>query len=313
MPQMFIRRGRVLRAVGLAAALVVLTTGGALAGAGGQGTLTSTQQFRNIELFPPQPITNPCTGATGTLSATARTGVFHTTSFSTGPELWITSTAEGTATFTPDDPHGVTASGHFAEWFGVSLNNRNEASTTTSMFQLMGTDGSHIHVHEVAHVSISANGVVTVASTTPAFIADRPRIRKGGDASSPPSFQNNQLAKEDDMPRLLIAMGIAMAALEVINAPMIDGWVLAVAFAVMFVGFSWWFARGGAMLPAVLLGVMFAIELAFLPVYPRDTLLEWIMQGATLVLSGVGLIAAISTLVPLVRARRRPALDTPSA
>jgi hypothetical protein len=84
------------------------------------------------------------------------------------------------------------------------------------------------------------------------------------------------------------------------------------AAAVMFVGFSWWFARGGAMLPAVLLGVMFAIELAFLPVYPRDTLLEWIMQGATLVLSGLGLIAAIGTVVPLVRVRRRQTIDTPS-
>ena len=112
--------------------------------------------------LPPQPITNPCTGAPGTLTATAHTGVFHTTSFTTGPEFWITSTAEGTATFTPDDPHGVTASGHFAEWFGVSLNNRNEVQHDTSTFQLKGTDGSHIVVQEVVHFSINANGVVTV-------------------------------------------------------------------------------------------------------------------------------------------------------
>ena len=115
------------------------------------------------------------------------------------------------------------------------------------------------------------------------------------------------------MPRLLIAMGIAMAALEAINAPMLgDLWVIAAVFAVIFAGLTWWFVRRGTMLPAVLLGVLFAIELAFLPGYERDTLLLWIMQGATAVLSALGLIAAIGVVVTLVRARRRLALDTPS-
>jgi hypothetical protein len=115
------------------------------------------------------------------------------------------------------------------------------------------------------------------------------------------------------MRRLLIAMGIAMAALEAINAPMLGyGAVIAVVFAAMFGGLTWWFTRRGTMLPAVLLAVLFAIELAFLPMYDRTTLLLWIMQGVTLVFSTLGLIAAIGTLVPLVRARRRPALDAPS-
>ena len=116
------------------------------------------------------------------------------------------------------------------------------------------------------------------------------------------------------MRRLLIAMGIAMGAIEVIVAPTLDGgWVIAVVFGAMFFGFTWWFARREAVLPAVLLGVLFAIELAFLPLYTRDTLLLWIGQGATLVVSALGLIAAIGTLVTLARARRRPALDAPSA
>ena len=33
----------------------------------------------------------------------------------------MTGTDEGVATFTPDDPQDVTASGHFTEWFGESL------------------------------------------------------------------------------------------------------------------------------------------------------------------------------------------------
>jgi hypothetical protein len=157
-------RGRMLRALSLAATLALLTAGVALADAGGRGTVTTTQQFRDIPLFSaPQAMPNPCTGEPGTLSATAHTAIFHTTTFATGPEIWLTTTAEGTATFTPDDPNGVSASGHFAEWFGVSVNDKNEVQHETSTFQLKGTDGSHIAVHEVVHFSINANGSATVS------------------------------------------------------------------------------------------------------------------------------------------------------
>ena len=156
-------RGRMLRAVGLAATLALLTAGVALAAPGGRGTVTTTQQLRDISLFgAPQAITNPCTGAPGMFDAIAHTAVFHTTSFTTGTGFWLTTTAEGTATFTPNDPNGVTASGHFAEWHGVSINNKNEVEHDTSTFQLKGTDGSHIVVQEVIHYSTNANGLVTV-------------------------------------------------------------------------------------------------------------------------------------------------------
>ena len=153
---------RVLRAVSLAAVLALLVGGTALADAGGQGTVSTTQQFRNVPLFSAQ-VMNPCTGALGTLTGTAATAVFHVTSFTTGPEFWMTGTDEGTATFTPDDPQGVSASGHFAEWFGESFNNKNDVQHDTSMFNLKGSDGSHIVVHSVDHFSINANGVVTVS------------------------------------------------------------------------------------------------------------------------------------------------------
>jgi len=163
MPQISIRRARVLRAVGLAAMLALLTAGSALADAGGQGTVTTTQQFRNIALFPPQPMTNPCTGTTGTLTAIAKTAIFHATTFTSGPEFWFTGTDEGTVTFTPDDPRGVSASGHYAEWFGESFNNKNDVQHYTSTFRLKGTDGSLIVVHETTHFSINANGVITAS------------------------------------------------------------------------------------------------------------------------------------------------------
>jgi hypothetical protein len=153
---------RVFRAVILAAGLALLTSGAVLAGAGGRGTVTFTQQFRNIALFPPQAMTNPCTGAAGTLTAIAKTAIFHATTFTTGPEFWFTGTDEGTVTFTPDDPSGVSATGHYAEWFGESFNNQNDVQHFTSTFRLKGSDGSSIFVHEVTHFSVNANGVITV-------------------------------------------------------------------------------------------------------------------------------------------------------
>lgn len=153
--------GRVVRAVALAAVLALLTAGVAMADAGGQGTITITQQSRNVDLGSNE-VTNPCTGALGTLSTVAKTEVFHVTSFSTGPELWVTGTAEGTATFTPYDPQGVTATGHFALWFGESLNNKNFVAHDTGNYQLVGTDGSRISVHAADQLTINANGVITV-------------------------------------------------------------------------------------------------------------------------------------------------------
>jgi hypothetical protein len=152
---------RILRVVGLAAMLALLSTGTAMADAGGQGTVTVTQQFRNVPFFT-FPVTNPCTGASGILSATAATEVFHITYFTTGPEFWVTGTAQGAVTFTPVDPSGVSFSGHFATWFGESSNNKNDVQHDTGTFQLFSSTGLRVTVHMDDHLSTNANGVVTV-------------------------------------------------------------------------------------------------------------------------------------------------------
>ena len=150
---------RVVRAVGLAVVLALLSAGAALAA--GRGTVTITQHAHNVQLFS-DPVTNPCNGEPGTLTAIAANEVFHITFFTNGDELWVTGTDEGTATFTPDDPSGVSASGHFAAWFGESLNEKNDVSHDTFNLQLRASDGSHIVAHETAHLSTNAAGVVTV-------------------------------------------------------------------------------------------------------------------------------------------------------
>ena len=164
---------RAIRLVGLAAALVLLTAGVSLADAGGQGTVTITTHDHDVVLDS-ESVTNPCSGAPGTITLTAKNEVFHETSFTNGDEFWGTSTVEGTATFTPDDPDGVSASGHFEGWFGESSNNNNDVQHFTNTVHLTGSDGSRLTDHEIGHLSTNANGVVTVSFDRETLSCDNP-------------------------------------------------------------------------------------------------------------------------------------------
>jgi hypothetical protein len=151
-----------VRAGSLASVVALLYAGVALAAAGGRGTVTETQHEHNVVLFS-MPTANPCTGEPGTLTALATNEVFHVTFFENGDEFWATGTGEGTATFTPEDPKGVSATGHFAAWFGQSSNNKNEVEHSTNTFNLIGSDGSHVVVHASSHLSTNGSGKVTVS------------------------------------------------------------------------------------------------------------------------------------------------------
>jgi len=156
--------GRVARRAGsLAGVVVLLSAGVAYAAAGGRGTVTETLHEHNVVLFS-EPSSNPCTGEPGTITAIATNSVFHATFFETSDEYWVTGTGEGTVTFTPENPEGVSASGHFAAWFGESSNNKNEVAHSTNTFVLTGSDGSHVVVHATSHLSTNGSGVVTVSN-----------------------------------------------------------------------------------------------------------------------------------------------------
>jgi hypothetical protein len=147
---------------GAAIALLAVTSS---ALAGSPGTVTMTQHGHNDVLFS-MPVVNPCSGASGTLTAVAANDVFHVTQFTNSDEFWVTGTAEGTVTFTPDDPSGPSASGHFSTWFGESSNQRNDVQHDTNTFHLNFTDGSSVPVHPRDHLSTNANGQVTVSFST---------------------------------------------------------------------------------------------------------------------------------------------------
>jgi hypothetical protein len=154
------------RAGGLAVVIALLGAGVALAAAGGRGTVTETQHGHN-EVFFSESTHNPCTGEPGTILAIAANSVFHVTFFETSDEFWVTGTGEGTVTFTPENPAGIYASGHFTAWFGASSNNKNEVEHNTLTFHLAGSDGSHIAVHSLSHLSTNAKGEVTVSFEKP--------------------------------------------------------------------------------------------------------------------------------------------------
>ena len=63
-----------------------------------------------------------------------------------------------------------------------------------------------------------------------------------------------------------------------------------------------WFVRAGKVWPVITLIVLFAVEIAFVPMYARDSWLDWTEQGAFLAISVVGIIAAIATVAGRKRA-----------
>ena len=139
----------------LAAAIAPLLSATS-AGAAGAGAVSFTQHFNNEVIFSDHDV-NPCTGAPGTVTGTAKNGVFHITTLANGT-FWATFTAEGTVTFVPDNPADASASGHFAAWDGDNGNLQNETETSTFNAVLFGSDGSRVGVHEVFHMSTSASG-----------------------------------------------------------------------------------------------------------------------------------------------------------
>jgi hypothetical protein len=152
---------RLIGGAALAAALTLICAATAFAARGGAGTETFTEHGHGNPLFS-TPVIDPCDGAPGTFAAVSTNEIFHITTHADG-DFWVTGTAEGTATFTPEEVGGVSASGHFTAWFGAADNEKNQVEHETLNAHLTGTDGSHISVHANAHASTNGRGEVTVS------------------------------------------------------------------------------------------------------------------------------------------------------
>jgi hypothetical protein len=135
----------------------------AAAAPGGTGhtvTMTTTTKSTN-----PISDVNPCAPANAIVGVSQDNMVEHVTFFPAGDEVWATFTDAAKVTVT-DQVTGVVYTGHATFWGNFNLNERNSNSTFTETIAVKGSDGSTIHVHETAHFTLNANGVVTVEFDT---------------------------------------------------------------------------------------------------------------------------------------------------
>ncbi len=73
------------------------------------------------------------------------------------------------------------------------------------------------------------------------------------------------------------------------------GYVTAGLFALAFLALAG-AVEAGRRWPAIGLAVLFAIEIAFAPFYARETVADWAIQFGFVLVSAVGLLAAIALL-----------------
>jgi hypothetical protein len=119
---------------------------------------TTTTHFSETVTFPDF---NPCTGVTGTTTETFK-GVTHVTELPDG-SFHETTTVTDRFTFVPDDPTQPTFTGSGPFWAGATLNTQKTVTATVSIKSIAkGSDGSRLSLHVVAHVTLHADGTVTV-------------------------------------------------------------------------------------------------------------------------------------------------------
>jgi hypothetical protein len=97
----------------------------------------------------------------GTTTETFK-GVTHVTALPNG-SFHETTTVTDRFTFVPDDPSQPTYTGKGTFWAGANLNSQNNfTATVTFSAHATGSDGSRVAFHGMAHVTLHADGTVTV-------------------------------------------------------------------------------------------------------------------------------------------------------
>jgi hypothetical protein len=140
-------------AVGLAAILAAPAAAHAQA---------QTQTIHFSGMTQTQPAVNPCSGAPGTFTETVAEGVEHLTINPDGTYHQSFRIVSAIA-FTPDAPSQPTLTGTSTD--GTGQNVTAKTSTLTARFsgKATGSDGSVVSLHGVVHMTVDADGTVTVA------------------------------------------------------------------------------------------------------------------------------------------------------
>ena len=113
--------------------------------------------------------------------------------------------------------------------------------------------------------------------------------------------------------RIAIVGGVLCGIGELALSPTMDGVSgasVAIAFGLAFLGGVVWLRRGHVV-GAWVIAVLAAIELAFIPMYPRSGLWDWTTQVGFGVFSLVALVGALGVIVQS-RKRKRVAASVPA-
>lgn len=106
--------------------------------------------------------------------------------------------------------------------------------------------------------------------------------------------------------RIAIVGGALCGLGELALSPTMDGVsgaAVAIAFGLAFLGGVVWLRRGHVG-GAWVIVVLAAIELAFMPMYPRSGLWDWASQGGFAVLSLIALVGALGAIVESRKGKR---------
>lgn len=107
--------------------------------------------------------------------------------------------------------------------------------------------------------------------------------------------------------RVLVGSTLLCGVFELVSTPFMDQPLGSLAAGLVFLGAAAWLWRGRGIVAPILLGLLFAVELAGEPAYSRHGLKDWILQSAVGVLSLAGLAAAVVVVRDRLRNRRSQA------
>jgi hypothetical protein len=95
---------------------------------------------------------------------------------------------------------------------------------------------------------------------------------------------------------IVVAMAISVAVFVVLDSLNSGGLLLTLAFAALYL-IGGFLAYRNMLAGFVLLALLFAMDVAFLPFYERSALADWFLQGIFGLLNIIGPIGAIAVLV----------------
>ncbi len=104
--------------------------------------------------------------------------------------------------------------------------------------------------------------------------------------------------------RVLVGSTLFCGVFELVSTPFMDQPLGSLAAGILVLAAAAWLWRGRGIVAPLLLGLLFAVELAGEPAYSRHGLKDWILQSAIGALSLAGLAAAIIVVRQRLRDRR---------